>query len=44
MNWPSITHYLVQEQPLSFWNYEWRKHGTCTWLNKEPYFLQTLDI
>lgn len=43
-NWPSITNYQIQGQPLGVWNYEWRKHGICTWFNKEPYFRRALDI
>ena len=42
MYWGSILCPL--QNPSRFYEYQWRKHGSCTDLRKEQYFQKVMDL
>ena len=38
--WPSLS---KSGQGLSFWQHEWEKHGTCSGMTQNAYFIRTMD-
>ena len=40
-SWPSCVHSATKER---FWSHEWNKHGSCSGLSKNDYFVTTLKL
>lgn len=43
-NWPNVKSPAASSGHASFWSHEWAKHGTCSGLTQEDYFMTALDL
>jgi len=43
-NWPNVKSPAASSGHTSFWSHEWSKHGTCSGLTQQDYFMTALDL